>query len=998
MKRAFLLTFSILPLLSYSLYAQEYAYTHYDITEGLAGSIVYSMVQDKDGFIWAATETGLSRFDGTHFRNYTTADGLPDIEILRMFVDSRGRVWMAPFRKSVCYYYKGKIFNQDNDPQLHKLSLKKNIGSFAEDREGNILLQEETVLHLLTGNGLIRNYDSIGNHPITSCLAVSRNPDGHFWIQDKDTVYEMTAGRFTPKFGFATLTFLSSLIAMSARTMISRESLYRTALRSFSTGKIIRFPFDARHFRHVNFRINEDSLVYWNESVGATQYNLNNGHVEKFLPGIEVSDELKDDEGNTWFATIGQGIYRLNSAEFKSLSLLDPHFGRCSVHAIQKVNGELLLGTNRDFVSRFSLPELKTRGVYTVGIEEKNRVMMIEANRNYVFYGSEFALDKYPIGKDYFERQYHSDESVRIWRTMNLKSYFRKSAGELLIANYEGVFSVDLSTFRVNDTLFKGRATAVYSYKDTTYVGTLNGVYRVSGNRSLDFLGARLPFFKNRISSIAGTGDGTLWVAAYDGGIACYRNGEILTTITRRQGLSSNICRTILVNHQQLWVGTDKGLNRIDLDRPGYPVTRYTSNDGLGSDIINTIYLDSSMVYVGTPAGLSYFDVSRSHISSGCRLALLAVLNSDSDRIADTNKLALSYKRNNIRFEYAGISYRSVDNINYKYRMLGLDTSWRNTKETFIEYPSLPSGDYEWQLLAINKFGIQSRLLSLHFTVTTPFWRTAWFAGLLLLIFLSLTWLFVSWRIKGIRRRQDEKEKLSRLLLDTEQMALRAQMNPHFIFNCLNSIQQYIFDQDIFMANKYITGFARLIRATLHHSTLSYITLDDEMDFLSNYLSLEKLRFKEKMDYFIEVDPTLDRSEIYLPPMLIQPYVENSMRHGLRHKTTGKGHILISVKPVDGSLVFIIEDNGIGREQAARYKTGEHIEYQSRGMSLTADRIRLINMVYSNSIRIDVQDLKDEQGKAAGTRVVMEFPAYFNKSTPIDKNTSIDTNTPINNL
>jgi hypothetical protein len=441
--------------------------------------------------------------------------------------------------------------------------------------------------------------------------------------------------------------------------------------------------------------------------------------------------------------------------------------------------------------------------------------------------------------------------------------------------------------------------------------------------------------------------------------------------------MTSNFCRTLNVHDDYLWVGTDKGLNKIDIRSPGFPITRYTSHDGLGSDIINTLYFDNSTVYVGTPAGISFFDENKSSISAGCRLTLLAVTISDKDRIADTGGLALRYNENNIRFEYAGISYRSVGNISYSYRLMGLDSFWKNTRETFLDYPSLPSGNYEFQLLAINKFGIGSTRLSLHFTVAAPFWRTEWFFGVSLLLFLSLTWLFVSLWTRSVRRRQEEKDRLGKRILDTEHMALRAQMNPHFIFNCLNSIQQFVFDQDIVSANKYISGFAKLIRATLQHSTTAYIPLSDEMDYLSTYLSLEKLRFQEQMDYSIEVDPSLSRREIFIPPMLIQPYVENCMRHGLRHKKDGKGYIWVSARALEDKMVCIIEDNGIGRQSAAQYKTREHIEYQSRGMSLTADRIRLINAVHGNSIRTEVIDLQDGQGRAAGTRVIIEFSEFF---------------------
>jgi len=213
-------------------------------------------------------------------------------------------------------------------------------------------------------------------------------------------------------------------------------------------------------------------------------------------------------------------------------------------------------------------------------------------------------------------------------------------------------------------------------------------------------------------------------------------------------------------------------------------------------------------------------------------------------------------------------------------------------------------------------------------------------------------------------------------MMELEHTALQAQMNPHFIFNCLNSIQQYIFNQDVFEANKYIAGFSKLIRATLQNSSKAFIPLSDEISYLSGYLALEKLRFKEKMDYSIEVDPELDDRICIIPPMLIQPYVENSMRHGLRHKSVGNGYIHIKFERSGNRLFVTVEDNGIGRKKAAVFKTREHIEYQSKGMALTENRIRMMNSKYNSGIVIRVVDLEDQAGQPAGTRVVMEFPLF----------------------
>jgi ligand-binding sensor domain-containing protein len=957
-----------LPYLSRS---QEYSYTHYDISDGLAGSTVYCITQDKDGFIWVGTETGVSRFDGTHFRNFTTKDGLPDVEILEMFSDSRGRVWMAPFRKSVCYYFQGKIHNQDNDTLLGMMHFKGNVENFAEDAAGNILIQESSALHMLGSRGSVTEFDSINHRPITGCHAISRSLQGHFLVQERDSVFAFTAGQFTALFK---ITFnremkLPNFTHLSPRVVVWRYGNQMGCIRSMTTGKTKFFPFNYWHYRHVSYSILDDSVICSNESIGTTEYTLGSARTRSFLPGVEVSRTFRDDDGNTWFTTIGKGLFRLNSDEFRNVTLHQPLYSNCSVSAIKKIDDHLLVGSNRNSIFRFRLPIVDGPEVERLSDLERKRVVYIDTlSFRRMFYGFDFCMEIH-------------DPKVKkpLILSVNVKSVCQKNDSQLLVASSVGAFLVNVNKLRIVDTLWKERATTIFYRDDSIYIGTLNGLYMKTGDGQMQFLGEKIPFLRKRIASIVESQAGDLWIAPYDdAGIIGVKDGKVIRHIGQAQGLTSDICRVLALQNDYLWVGTDKGLNRIDLRHPDRPIVQYSANDGLGSNVINTILVDSPTVYVGTPAGLSFFDETKVENKSGCRFSWLDVSSSGRSRIADSSDLRLPYRENNIHFEYAGISYKSAGKMTYRYRLLGLDTVWKYTKETFLDYPTLPSGEYALEIEAINKFDNYSRPMAMHFAVASPFWKATWFYVAVGVTLVSLTWLFVSMRIKAIRYRQEEERLLIRKMSEMEHMALQSQMNPHFIFNCLNSIQQYIFDQDIFAANKYITGFSKLIRATLHNSSQSFISLSSEISYLSNYLSLEKLRFKDKMDYSIVVAPDIDPQTVMIPPMLIQPYVENSMRHGLRHKIKGKGAIWIEMSVSSRHLTIQIEDNGIGREKASRYKTIEHIEYQSKGMSLTAERISLMNSLYGEGIGIEVVDLKDEAGEALGTRVIMRFPLFPN--------------------
>jgi ligand-binding sensor domain-containing protein len=950
---------------SSAAFSQEYSYTHYDITEGLAGTTVYCITQDADGFIWVGTETGVSRFDGTHFKNFTTGDGLTDIEVLQIFGDSKGRVWMAPFKKSICYYYRGKIYNPGNDTMLSRIPLKGNIEGFAEDAQGNLLIEERAGLHLVLAGGTVENYDSINGYPIRSCTAICRSSSGHFLVQEGRNIWN-----FSDSFSFFRPILMQNqgplFISMSGRGVVWASTVSLSAFTSFESGQAFYRNEDKLHYKHVSFSMPNDGYIYLNEVGGTIQIDPETGVQRFFLPGNQVSKTFSDRDNNLWFTTLNHGIYRLNSEKLRTKMFGSEGHQAASPCAILQLPGSMWIGTDHNQLFQMAVPEFRITDRVKFLPEGKDRVVLIDTFRRGILFCSGYGVSLMTSSLHFISHF-----------QLDTKWACRLNAEELMIGSATGVVIFNFISGLVTDTLSRERSTAGYSNGRDIYFGTMSGLYRVSADRSVVFLGKKIPFLTKRVSSMAVDSDGTLWVASYDdAGIIGVRNNTVVAVLTQKQGLTSDICKTLLVRGAVLWVGTDKGLNAVQLDRPGYPVTRYTSNEGLGSDMVNYLYSSDSMMYAGTTAGLTFFKANAVMTGEPCRLQLLRLINSGADRLADTGNLSLSYRAKDIRFEFVAISYRSAGNIRYRYRLLGLDSNWRETDQNFLDYPSLPSGGYTFQLQATNKFGVESRMLSLPFRVQTPYWESAWFRTLLVVVLTVLTWFLVTWRIRYIRRRQSEREELVRQRAEMENVALQAQMNPHFIFNCLNSIQQFVFDKDVEATNEYISGFARLIRATLNHSSQPFISVAEEVEFLTDYLSLEKMRFKNKMDFSIEVEPGLDVHEWHLPPMLLQPYVENSVRHGLRHKTSGQGHIEVQFRSSGDKLLLTIRDNGIGRKKAMEFKTGEHIEYQSRGMSLTSSRIKMINLLYRSHIVVRVDDMVDELGRSDGTRITMEFPIF----------------------
>jgi LytS/YehU family sensor histidine kinase len=228
-------------------------------------------------------------------------------------------------------------------------------------------------------------------------------------------------------------------------------------------------------------------------------------------------------------------------------------------------------------------------------------------------------------------------------------------------------------------------------------------------------------------------------------------------------------------------------------------------------------------------------------------------------------------------------------------------------------------------------------------------------------------------RIKKLRRQNDEKMQINNRMTELEQMALKAQMNPHFIFNSLNSVQQYVIDKDLLGANKFITEFSRLIRLTLDISSKTKISVYEEISYLATYLELEKTKFEDKFSYSVVVSPDIDTSDWFIPPMILQPYVENSIRHGVRYRHDKEGYIRVSFRMDEQYLICEVEDNGVGRKKAGQYKSAMPIEYQSKGMTLTAKRIEMLNKNNGAPVLIEIEDL-GQDNMAAGTKVTLRFP------------------------
>jgi two-component sensor histidine kinase len=696
--------------------------------------------------------------------------------------------------------------------------------------------------------------------------------------------------------------------------------------------------------------------VYLNDSITGEIF----AHL---LPGKVTNRCYLDREKNLWIGTNTEGVWVLPSMGVNNITFSQPKVDILSFH---KEGNSLFAGS--EYGHFFQIKNKKT--VHN----NFDRYIPFSNNRdaNNRLHWIEPASDGLVLGFDDFILKYDPATGKEVFcRSDVIKSMFKAGKDSLLVATGRATLLFNSKTMAILDTVWPLRSYSSIKLNNTYYIGTPAGVMKITPGLPAIALGDLFPDLKALVNRMRKATDGSLWMSTAGNGVIRLRNDSIIQKFNLSNGLTSNNCKAMYLDEKFVWVGTENGLNRIDRLFPNAPVQQYTIEDGLASNDIHSILSDSGIIYLGSAGKITYFDSSKIRRESVCYLRLLSMTAGKTSLNTDS-LVPLRYNENTLKFEYTGISFSSPKNITYYYRLKGQLDSWDSTRNTNLEFVALPPGDYTLEIFAKNKSGVNSNTLSIPFIIQPPFWATWWFRLLVTGIVVALVWWLVLRRIKQEQAKSATQNRLNEL----EQLALRSQMNPHFIFNCLNSIQNFLLHSNFEKTNEYLTSFAHLIRQTLDNSSRSSISLENECRYLSSYLELESMRFAHSFVYDIEVDPDIDTNNTFIPTMILQPYVENSIRHGLRYRQDGVKSVKVVFRKRGNTLVCIVEDNGIGRKKSAEMKSFIHVEYQSKGMTLTAERIAALNRRQDIPITVDVIDMEDD-GNATGTQVIVRIPNVF---------------------
>jgi len=970
--------------------SQSLVFKNYTVNDGLPSSEIYHIIQDKKGYIWIATNNGVSRFDGYEFGNFTIKDGLPDNSVIDMYEDHKGRIWFISFSAKLSYFFDGRIYKYEYNDKVQTYfnsALQIIKGSFYIDENEHVCFGTywNGLVHVTEKGKIIRRNENpeisisriSGNKVITSRMTSTRPISLSYF--SKDTSFAIHGIEINEEKAYSRIYTVATpdhfFCSFNASLFHSRNS--KSYQKKEFGNEIICLYLDNQYNLWVG-TINGGVCCFKTGNIGEPpSYNL--------LKDISVSFVCNDAEGGYWFSTLGNGIYYAPSLDI---------FTYCQ---------------------KDGLPGDKVRDI----IKDKRKGVLLNVQNNYLCRITDQGIVNYCLFDDIdftYNGYLYNDITDVLWITTNTSlielkgnnknilgyedqenmdgpfegvlALYREMSGDVFLARYKGI-----GIIRNNTPIYSSRSnnflkkimSFVRAGEGSVWLGGVEGlnkfIWRDPDYKDIEFVdhGEKHELLSKRISVLKNSFDNKFLILGTKGAGLVLYDEDTVYNISEADGLTSNTISALEIDSLCIWAGTNKGLNKIkinDINNRDFEIQTFTTTKGLASNEINSILLKDDLVYIATNSGLTFFNrtkASPNRIPPPVYFTKVRI--NDKDTIV-MEEYDLKYDENNIIIGYRGLSYRNAGNVEYKYMLRGKgdEDRWSCTKNSELRFPFLPYGEYTFIVKAMNEDRVWSEEPAMiNFNIKTPFWMKWWFHScaviIIALIVIGILMIIQRIKIREIKQRNRLEKDLNKF----KQQALTKQMNPHFIFNSLNSIQNFILHNDKRSSNKYLARFSRLMRITLENSQKQLITIEEELQMLNLYLELESLRFKEKFEYKVEVDNEIDATKVKIPVFLIQPYAENAIWHGLMHKE-GAGKLLIEMRKTGDDIIIIIEDNGIGRERSMEIKNRKSGSHKSLGTKITESRLELINHLYKSKISIHTIDLKDSKRKATGTRVELVIP------------------------
>ncbi len=974
------------------------------VEDGLAQSQVYAIAEDARGYLWFGTRGGgISRFDGFTFKNFSSTDGLCNDYINVIRIHPNGNLWIGT-DKGICIF-DGSKFREAAPP-----------GTFSGNRISDIFLDEGgTGIWVATDSGLFRQNESRSDWQSASpenqsgpYYCMRKDQEGRIWAGTEHGLIVTSEPVLKKKAVFSWVLYNASTgLANEPVRSIMPDEKKRMWISHYGGGVSLFDPSensleDSRPFKKMTVRDGlpnnivvcsmedrEGNIWFGTIEGGACRFD---GREFKYFTEKEglATNNIRaiheDAWGNVWFGTSGGGVTRFGGDEFVHFRESAGLPGNRIYCMAQDSAGFFWLGTSGGGISRFDGNSVENFGSEEGFMDQVAKSVMVD-DEGILWIGTEgmglWQKDTSGFHKmtgisgiqGNWVRALLQDRSGRIW--------IGTADAELMV--WDGITAVKFDQENIPSG---SRVNALLEDREgKIWIGTENYGLIIYNGKQFKTLVNTDGLCSDMIRDFAQTGTGDIWTATSEGltRIVAGSNGNYNSVCMGREaGLNSaNLYLLLADTDGNLWAGSEKGVDKLILSPEGKILqTRFFGKiegfSGIETCQRSALEDAGGMLWFGTMNGLSRYDPDARQQAGQEPIIHLTSIRLFYEEIGLSDSLILEYDKNHLGFEFLGINQRNPEKVRYRWMLENFDADWSpaSTRRD-VTWSNIPPGEYIFKVMAANE-GSEwpAEALEFPFAVNPPYWETLWFRipagafalGLLIFIFIA--------RERQIRRRnaiRNREIQMEKSMLELEQKALRLQMNPHFIFNALNSIKGIMAENDTASARKYLVKFAQLMRHMLVNSRSSFISLINEVKTLEHYLDLERLSRNNKFRYEIRVEEGLQAEEISIPPMIVQPFVENSILHGIAPMEK-EGLIRIEFVRRNGNIQCTISDNGIGRkESAARKKEGDAL-HESQAVVVTTERLKLLTEAGGPAYEIRYRDLKDGKGMATGTEVMIEMP------------------------
>ncbi len=954
--------------------AQEINHYSFNNLYNFNVSTIYDINQSPDQKMWFATNEGLISFDGVNFKTFTNDNY--DIEYANIKFDKYGRVWCSNFGGQLFYLEDSKLqlaINWQNQgdfirdysvfelPQIQIVGISSiEVYNFHADstasKQSVFKLDKTKVLSMSTkgkiqfaifnakdekDDGILKLYEP-GQLPVNN---IHDNQYRIFLPSGKWNIF----GQYNKKYIYH--------FKDSGRLLKLEEN---NKVKTISEN----LDLSVYDFNQIEFINNYIWILTKN---GVTIKDENGKTVNtKALKDISASTIYQDHEKNTWIGSLNKGVFILPNLEFESLKLDNGAI----VNSTFDDEGNLFILDDKGSLHYLNLKN-KLSDIQLLATNINPAPLFYDKNQQKLFIGN--------FGTYYDCVKKTIIKKIDITKRMSFKESVSIENGKYVFTNYSNARfycskNTDFTFFKKSDSnntirSFRSKNIAISKSKSSIYIDYIDGLFHYTKKSS-----SRVKWKNNNIllsELIADTEENSVvWVTTKTKELLKLKNGKVIDFFKLPY-----IADDIAIHEDYFFLATSQGI--IKLDRHDKSIQIIDETDGWIKGNITSIKVINNECFIAGSNHIQKIPVDFSPKNKIKPTVFITSINNEniSQFSADITGEDISFApdKNIISFSFRSLSVKSQKKLTYQYRLANKDEKWVTVSSDNPEalFLNLDAGDYVFEVKACNDSQICSNSKLVKFSIEQYFYKNPWFILAIFILVLMLVYYFFQQKFKAKEKQEKlkaEQERLRKENYKSKIAAIRSQMNPHFMFNALNTIQEFILTNQQDIASEYLADFADLMRMYLNQSKTDYVDLSTEIDNLELYLRLESLRFNNELKYNIEIDPLINKDATMIPVMLLQPFIENSIKHGLLHKKGNKKLSIQFKKIKDDGFKCIIEDNGIGRVSSAKINASKTFKHQSFATSANQSRVDLINQSRDKKISVQTIDLYQDK-QASGTRV-----------------------------